>query len=119
MRALFPLRMKVKEISPEDYAKPMGYLAGMKEFLPDAEESSLGTVSAEKQDCVEDFIGEMLVMAGLVGSRVDQVLRAIRKSGISVPYKAVLTASNQSWNAYELFAEIKKEHELMTGGGVS
>ena len=53
-------------------------------------------------------------MAGLSNSRVDGVLKAIRKSGIGpVPYKAVLTPANQEWNVIKLFQEIKSEHEQM------
>lgn len=102
-RALFPLRMKIREIAPEDYLQPIGYLAGNKEILP-KEEVYTG----------EDLEGEMLVMAGLSSARVDMVLRAIRKSGIGmIPYKAVLTPSNQNWNTLELFTELKSEHEKM------
>lgn len=124
MRALLPLRMKVKEVLPEDYGKPVGYLAGLKEFAPKAEKDNMERLQGEGESHIEDisgqtsfqeFPGEMMVMAGLVGGRIDQVLRAVRKSGISVPYKAVLTAANQTWNAWELFSEIKKEHETMSG----
>ena len=56
----------------------------------------------------------MMLMAGLSNTQVDLVLKAIRKSGAGpIPYKAVLTASNQEWNARKLFAEIKAEHEQM------
>ncbi len=124
MRALLPLRMKVKEISSDDYGRQMGYLAGMKEFAPEREQDAAEQLQTEGQPQMEDisaqnpsqeFPGEMMVMAGLGGGRIDQVLRAVRKSGISVPYKAVLTEANQKWNAWELFAEIKKEHETMNG----
>ncbi|MEY8393043.1 DUF3783 domain-containing protein [Lachnospiraceae bacterium 45-W7] len=101
-RALLPLRMKIKEFTIEDYGKPVGYLAGMKELEPE------GTLVEG-----EELPGELLVMAGLGNERIDQVLRAIRKSGLSVPYKAILTASNQNWNVWELYEEIKTEHERM------
>ncbi|MCI9083542.1 MAG: DUF3783 domain-containing protein [Lachnospiraceae bacterium] len=101
-RALFPLRMRIKEISLEDYGKPVGCLAGIKELEPKGE------------ICTGDELtGELLVMAGLDSNRIDQVLRAVRKSGVSVPYKAVLTAENQNWNVWQLFEEIKAEHERM------
>ena len=103
VRALFPLRMKIKEISREDYGNPVGYLAGNKELVPEKE-----LVTGE------EISGQMLVMAGLSSGRVDQVLRALRKARIFVPYKAVLTTANQSWNVWELFEEIKKEHEKMS-----
>ena len=93
-RALLPLRMKIREVAKEDYLQPVGYLAGNKE-IPPSEESYQG----------EELDGEMMLMAGLSNTQVDLVLKAIRK--------AVLTASNQEWNARKLFAEIKAEHEQM------
>ena len=104
VKALLPLRLPLKEIPQEDYGKRIGYLAGVKE-LGAEETQSLG----------EELSGELLVMAGLSGQRMDQVLRSFRKSGIYIPYKAVLTPSNQNWNVWELFEEIKKEHEKMSG----
>lgn len=104
MRALLPLRLRIKEIAEEDFGKPIGYLAGNRDID-----------SLEDAGRKQEVPGEMLVMAGLSGQRIDQVLKAIRKSGISIPYKAVLTASNQNWNAGELYEELKKEHERMAG----
>lgn len=102
-RALFPLRIKIKEIEKKDYLNPMGYLAGNKE-LAGVEEVYTG----------EELEGEMLVMAGLSSIRMDQVLKALRKSGAgSIPYKASLTPINQHWNVVKLFEEIKEEHERM------
>ncbi len=102
-RALLPLRMKIREVAREDYLQPVGYLAGNKEILP-LDEKYEG----------EELEGEMILMAGLSSSQVDQALKAVRKSGIGpVPYKAVLTSSNQNWNVWKLFQEIKAEHEQM------
>ncbi len=102
-RALLPLRMKIREVAKEDYLQPVGYLAGKKEISP-LEESYQG----------EELEGEMILMAGLSGGQVDMVLKAIRKSGVGpIPYKAVLTVSNQEWNVLKLFQEIKAEHEQM------
>lgn len=106
IKALLPLKLPLKEIPQEDYGKRIGYLAGMKELGSD----EIGSAG-------EELSGELLVMAGLSSQRMDQVVRNIRKSGIYIPYKAVLTPSNQSWNVWELFDEIKKEHEKMSGGG--
>ena len=62
----------------------------------------------------DGLAGELLLMAGLSSPQVDLVLRAIRKSGAGpIPYKAVLTPSNQNWDALKLFQEIKAEHEQM------
>ena len=102
-RALFPLKIKIKEIEKKDYLQPIGYLAGSKE-IPPVEEIYEG----------EELGGEMLVMAGISGARMDMVLRSLRKSGAgTIPYKAIITPTNQYWNSLQLFAEIKEEHEKM------
>lgn len=121
MRALLPLRMRVKEILPEDYGKLVGCLAGLKEpgmegkgFMEEHQsDGQLQTESLSRGNSCREFPGEMMVMAGIGGERIDQVLRAVRKSGVSVPYKAVLTEANQTWDAWKLFSEIKEEHEAM------
>lgn len=103
IRALLPLRVRIKEVAKEDYLQPVGYLAGNKEIPP------VGTKYEG-----EGLEGELLLMAGLSSPQVDMVLKAIRKSGAGpIPYKAVLTPSNQSWDALKLFQEIKAEHEAM------
>lgn len=105
IKGLLPMRIPLKVIPEEDYGKRIGYLAGMKELGSDDTEGKRA-----------ELTGELLVMAGLSGHRVDEVLRGIRKSGIYIPYKAVLTPSNQIWNVWELFEEVRKEHEKMNGG---
>lgn len=104
-RALFPLKIKIKEVEKKDYLQPIGFLAGSKDIS-----------SVEEEYDGEELEGEMLVMAGISGSRMDMVLRAIRKSGVgSIPYKAAMTPTNQYWNPVQLFREIKEEHEKMHG----
>lgn len=108
VRSLMPLRMKLKSITAEEYHQPIGHLAGIKEILPAEEPSSEQPLALD---------GEMMVMAGLTSQRIDQVLTAIRNSGTGpIPYKAVLTQTNQNWDAYALLAELKREHEEMTRG---
>ncbi len=103
LRALLPLRVRIREVAREDYLQPVGYLAGNKEISP-----------VETKYDGDGLAGELLLMAGLSSPQVDLVLRAIRKSGAGpIPYKAVLTPSNQNWDALKLFQEIKAEHEQM------
>ena len=102
-RALLPLHIKIREVAQKDYLQPVGYLAGNKEIL-----------TVEEDYTGEELEGEMILMAGLSGSQVDAVLKAIRKSGIGpIPYKAVLTPANQEWDVLKLFQEIRAEHEQM------
>ena len=36
------------------------------------------------------------------------------RTGLRIPYKAMLTAANRGWRPAELFAELQKEHAAMT-----
>ena len=82
-----------------------------------ATEEEIDQGHTTEEEIERELSGELLLMAGLSSQRVDQVLRAIRKAGLSLPYKAVLTAANQSWNVWKLFQEIKEEHQKMSGEG--
>lgn len=106
VRALLPLKLRVREVEKKDFGRPVGYLSGEKDVLPADDGGDMGNDRS--------LDGEMLLMAGLSSGRVDQVLHAIRKAGTGpIPYKAVLTGSNRNWNAYQLLEELKKEHESM------
>lgn len=105
-KALLPLGFRLKTVVKEDYLKPVGFLAGVK----DVEDN--GSVYEG-----EEFQDEMMLMAGFTSSRIDALIGALRKNGVGrVNYKAVLTETNKSWDSVSLFQELKKEHEYMTGG---
>ena len=53
-------------------------------------------------------------MSGFYGDRMNQALNAMRRTGLRIPYKAMLTAANRGWRPAELFAELQKEHAAMT-----
>lgn len=122
MRALLPLKMKIKGVGQEELWKPLGAHVGL--IPPEAEEGQPESVSSqpktragrrEGDSRIQELGDEMLVMAGLTSTRIDAVLGALRKGKAGpIPYKAVLTESNQQWNAFELLEELKKEHERFT-----
>lgn len=56
----------------------------------------------------------MLVFCGFYGDRMNHALNAMRRTGLRIPYKAMLTAANRGWRPAELFAELQKEHAAMT-----
>lgn len=102
-KALFPLRVRLRYVKPEDYNQPLGTLAGIKE-LPPAEGTYAGP----------DLPDTMFVFAFFSDSRLNQVLAALRKCGAGpFPYKAILTPTNQFWTAPDCFQEIRQEHETM------
>ena len=61
------------------------------------------------------FSDPMMIFAGLSEMTLDRVLTGLRAQQIRIPYKAILTPTNQHWTPEECFIEIKKEHEQMHG----
>lgn len=102
---LVRLGMRIKVVEKEEYALPIGALAGMKDV-------TLSDKDAEP----EDFQDEMIVMKGFSDRRLDQFLKEMRKMGIGrIDYKAVLTPTNCRWNSWQLYQEIRREHEAVQG----
>ena len=96
---------RIRMVDKEDYGSPVGILAGLKEI-------TLEDPNAE----VMDFNDEMMILRGFTNARLDLFLQAMRKEGIGrINYKAILTPTNARWNSWQLYQEIKKEHEEMTG----
>lgn len=60
---------------------------------------------------------ECMVFAGFDRTELNSLLDSLKSSGVRVPLKAVLTPHNAGWKLNDLIAELKKEHEYMTGGG--
>ena len=101
--ALFPLHVRLKKISPEQYNQPLGVLAGIKDTTPVEGVYSGG-----------ELPGTLFVFCFLEGNRLDQALAALRRCGAGpFPYKAVLTPTNSRWTAPDCFEEIRREHEAM------
>ena len=95
--------MRFKIVEPSDYGQPVGLLAGIKE-------AALENPEAE----VKTFQDEMMIMRGFTSSRLDLFLQNMRKAGIEkIDYKAIVTPTNMRWNSWQLYLEIKQEHEEM------
>ena len=95
--------MRFRVVDPTDYDKPIGLLAGIKD-------ATLENPEAE----VQTFQDEMMIMRGFSSSRLDAFLQGMRKAGIEkINYKAIVTPTNMRWNSWQLYLEIKEEHEEM------
>ena len=81
---------------PEDaFGNPIGFMLGHEGFRP--------------SDSQELFSDEMLVMETLCSPLLD----FMRKNGVSVALKAVVTEQNSAWSAAALCRELRREHEAM------
>ena len=91
-QALMPLGFRLKAVAKEDYLKPVGFLAGLK----DIEDNGMVYEG-------EEFEDEMLLMAGFTSARIDTLILALRKKGAGrINYKAVLTETNKNWDSVSL-----------------
>ena len=101
--ALFPLHVRLRRVAKEDYVQPLGALAGVKD-IPRIEATYEG----------DELSDTLFVFAFFSDNRLNQALAALRKSGAGTfPYKAILTPTNQNWNALQCFSEIRREHETI------
>ena len=104
--ALFLLRIRLRRVILKEYAQPLGHLAGLEE-IPASDTIYHGA----------ELDGEMLIFAFMDDDRLQQALSALHELGLGdIPYKAVLTPTNQYWTPVECFEEIRREHEAMTSG---
>ena len=86
-------------VKPEEYAMPIGALAG------------IPVRGASQGGAADGFSDPMLVMCGMLSDQLDAFLAALRVAGLRVPLKAVLTPSNVSWSLAALHEELAREHE--------
>ena len=101
---LIRMGVRIRNISADSCGEKVGYLAGIKGF------ESIGEMDSTKEPVQE----EMLIMRGFAGGRLDMLLKEMRKANARVNLKAVITEHNQHWDLWELYEELKKEHETMS-----
>lgn len=99
---LVQMGIRIKNISQEQTGQTVGYLAGYDGF--------------KEEEAGSPVIGEeVLVMKNFTSRRIDELLGNLRKAGVSkISLKAVITDTNCNWTFYELYQELKKEHEAMS-----
>ena len=101
---LVRMGIRIKNISPDQTDQTIGWLAGLDGF----EEQP-----AEECPVVEE---EVLIMKNFSSRRIDELLMNLKRSGVSkIALKAVITDTNSKWSFYELYQELKKEYETMSG----
>ena len=98
-----PLHIRIRQVKKEEYLKTIFQLLGGEK------------TGAEKKYQGEELPGEMLVMA-VNPDKIDSLLDGMKKEGISVPYKAIVTPDNGWWNSLQLYQELEKEHRSLFSG---
>ena len=54
-----------------------------------------------------------LLLCALGDRQLDRLLADLRRAGVSVPCKAILTEHNRSWTLCKLITEVSREHRMM------
>ena len=99
---LVQMGARIKNVAPEAVGQTVGCLLGRKCF--DARENPEAPTLAEP----------MLVLDGFTDKRLEILLREMKKHGVSVPYKAIVTETNIGWIFHQLYEELAREHEAMS-----
>ncbi|MDO4303012.1 MAG: DUF3783 domain-containing protein [Bacillota bacterium] len=101
-KALFLTQITVRNVRREAYGMTIGQLA-------DRQTPPKSNVLSSELD------GQMIVFANLSEDELNRALALLRSNPAcgKIPYKAIMTDNNKKWNAYELLAELKKEHAAM------
>lgn len=76
-------------------------------------------VSGNLSPLAAPFAGEippesLLLMCDFTEQRMDQLLLALRNTGIQTDYKAILTPTNKKWNVLRLLLEMRIEKAAST-----
>ena len=101
---LLRLGLQGRVVTAEEFALPVGQLAGVEGFSP----------AETPQECSEEsFREEMLVMCNLPSTVFSAFLNALRQNRCPVALKAVLTETNAGWSSVRLHRELAAEHEAM------
>ena len=72
------------------------------------------TVKASPSQSIPE---EVLVLHQFSEQRLDALLHALRKANVRIALKAIVTEQNCGWTFYQLYEEIRQEHEKMHQNG--
>lgn len=102
---LIRMGIRIRNISPQQVNQTVGMLAGVPEF-----EEKADAVKASPSQSIHE---EVLVLHQFSEQRLDALLLALRKANVRIALKAIVTEQNCGWTFYQLYEEIRQEHEKM------
>ena len=97
-------RMKIRceQVVPACYSHTLEQLLSSNTTVPNVSGS---TAPIMTQGAAES----LLVMCGLSDKRMDKLLFELRRSNVTLDYKAVLTPTNRNWTVSQLLLEMRRE----------
>ena len=126
---LVRMGIRIRNISQQQINQTVGMLAGMPGFeeTPDAENNTLAenktnadvlsdtdsAANTAETSADHSISEEVLVLHQFSEQRLDALLHALRKANVRIALKAIVTEQNCGWTFYQLYEEIRQEHEKM------
>lgn len=111
-RRLRPDGIRIVQVDPADYLKPIGTLAGV--MAPGAGNPAIAGLLQKRYSGTAPLPVRLVVIMGVTDQELDGLLRIFPECGITKEdLKAVLTPMNASWNAIGLCRELLKEHRQL------
>lgn len=102
---LVRMGIRIKNIAPEQTHQKIGFLVGIDGYTKE---------DAPNPSLADDNISEeMLVLHQFSERRLNELLANLRKAGVRIALKAIVTESNTDWTFLELYQELKEEHAAM------
>lgn len=124
---LVRMGVRIRNVAPEQVNETIGSLLGLAGSRKadgsnggeDEESASQSSAQDELAGGTAPFIPEeVLVMHNFTSGRLDELLLNLRKAGVPrIALKAVVTETNAAWTFYQLYEEIREEHEKMEETG--
>lgn len=104
-RICLQLGIRIKHVRKEQLHLPVGMLSVIRDT---------SGVKAASSSVDSEVPEEMMVMSGLSSAAVDRFLARMKKAGIGIDLKAVVTEYNKNWSSVQLYQELKAEHDKFT-----
>ncbi len=98
----FRMKVRLRQIAPDQLHQTVGFLSGMD-----------GCEARPTPDTPPVVSEPVMILCGFSASRLDALLKNMRKAQASLPYKAVLTATNKHWPLCELYDELVAERRQL------
>lgn len=130
---LVRMGIRIRNISPQQVNQTVGMLAGVPGFeektdatadTPKANKTNADALSGAdpaadtvKASSSQSIPEEVLVLHQFSEQRLDALLLALRKANVRIALKAIVTEQNCGWTFYQLYEEIRQEHEKMHQNG--
>ncbi len=97
------LKLSTRKLKAGDANVQLSFLAGA---------GRINTGRENKKMAADFKIPELIIFSGMTEDMLDMFLKRYKDMGIEpVKLKAVVTATNISWNVYELVTELIREHK--------